>query len=152
MDTEIKNAVNATDTDAQYDEKAKRLLGNKMILAHILVKMVDEFLGMDTKEAVSYIEGDPFISVVPLEPGLTNVTKEKDGQRIVRLNTENSEINEGMIRFDIIFYVRMKDGISQVIVNIEAQKGEPAGYQILNRAVFMLAASFHRRRNGILSR
>ena len=56
MDTEIKNAVNATDTDAQYDEKAKRLLGNKMILAHILVKMVDEFLGMDTKEAVSYID------------------------------------------------------------------------------------------------
>lgn len=169
MDTEIKNAVNATDTDAQYDEKAKRLLGNKMILAHILVKMVDEFLGMDPKEAVSYIEGchvpvahdrhgpsrearQPFISVVPLEPGLTNVTKEKDGQRIVGLNTENSEINEGMIRFDIIFYVRMKDGISQVIVNIEAQKGEPAGYQILNRAVFMLAASFHRRRNGILSR
>ena len=27
MDTEIKNAVNATSTDAQYDEKAKRLLG-----------------------------------------------------------------------------------------------------------------------------
>ena len=27
MDTEIKNAVNATDTDTQYDEKAKRLLG-----------------------------------------------------------------------------------------------------------------------------
>lgn len=125
MDTEIKNAVNATDTDAQYDEKAKRLLGNKMILAHILVKTVDEFLGMDPKKAVSYIEGDPFISEVPLEPGLTNEAKEKDGQRIVGLNTENSEIDEGMIRFDIIFYVRMKDGISQVIVNIEAQKGNP---------------------------
>ena len=105
MDMEIKNAVSASDTDAQYDEKAKRLLGNKMILAHILVKTVDEFLGMDPKEAVSYIEGDPFISAVPLEPGLTNAAKEKDG-------------------------------ISQVIVNIEAQKGEPAGYRILNRAVF----------------
>ena len=29
MDTEIKNAVNAADQDAQYDAKAKRLLGNK---------------------------------------------------------------------------------------------------------------------------
>ena len=38
MDMEIKNAVSASDTDAQYDEKAKRLLGNKMILAYILVK------------------------------------------------------------------------------------------------------------------
>lgn len=136
MDMEIKNAVNAADTDAQYDEKAKRLLGNKTILAHILVKTVDEFQNMDPKEVVSYIEGEPFISTVPVELGLTNAAKEKDRQRVVGLNTESAEINEGLIRFDIIFYVRMKDGISQVIVNVEAQKGEPAGYHILNRAVF----------------
>ena len=29
----------------------------------------------------------------------------------------------------------MKDGISQVIVNLEAQKDEPTGYHILNRIV-----------------
>ena len=139
MDTEIKNAVSAADKDAQYDEKAKRLLGNKIILAHILVKTVDEFKGMNPKDVVSYIEGEPFISVVPVEPGLTNAEQEKDGQRIVGLNTENAEINEGLIRFDIIFYVRMKDGISQVIVNLEAQKDEPTGYHILNRAVFYVS-------------
>ena len=139
MDTEIKNAVSATDQDAQYDDKAKRLLGNKIILAHILVKTVDEFRGMDPKDVVSYIEGEPFISVVPVEPGLTNVEKEENGQRIVGMNTENAEINEGFIRFDIIFYVRMKDGISQVIVNVEAQKDEPSGYHILNRAVFYVS-------------
>ena len=33
IDTEIKNAVSAADQDAQYDDKAKRLLGNKIILA-----------------------------------------------------------------------------------------------------------------------
>ena len=139
MDTEIKNAVRAADKDAQYDEKAKRLLGNKIILAHILIKTVDEFKGMNPKDVVSYIEGEPFISVVPVELGLTNAEKEKDGQRIVGLNTENAEINEGLIRFDIIFYVRMKDGYSQVIVNVEAQKDEPAGYHILNRAVFYVS-------------
>ena len=139
MDTEIQNAVSATDQDAQYDDKAKRLLGNKIILAHILVKTVDEFRGMDPKDVVSYIEGEPFISVVPVEPGLTNVEKEENGQRIVGMNTENAEINEGLIRFDIIFYVRMKDGISQVIVNVEAQKDEPSGYHILNRAVFYVS-------------
>ncbi|MCI9046816.1 MAG: hypothetical protein HFG71_06005 [Hungatella sp.] len=139
MDAEIKNAVSAAGTDAQYDERAKRLLGNKIILAHILVKTVDEFKGMNPEDVVSYIEGEPFISVVPVEPGLTNAEKEKDGQRIVGLNTENTEINEGLIRFDIIFYVRMKDGISQVIVNLEAQKDEPTGYHILNRAVFYVS-------------
>ncbi len=139
MDTEVKNAVSAADEDAQYDEKAKRLLGNKIILAHILVKTVDEFKGMDPRAVVSYIEGEPFISVVPVEPGLTNTRKGKNGQRLVGLNTEHSEVNEGLIRFDIIFYVRMKDDISQVIVNLEAQKDEPTGYHILNRAVFYVS-------------
>ncbi len=145
MDTEIKNAVSMTDQDAQYDDKAKRLLGNKIILAHILVKTVDEFKGMNPKDVVSYIEGEPFISVVPVEPGLTNIEKIpsndglENGQRIVGMNTENAEINEGLVRFDIIFYVRMKDGISQVIVNVEAQKDEPSGYHILNRAVFYVS-------------
>ena len=139
MDTEIKNAVSATDQDAQYDDKAKRLLGNKIILAHILVKTVDEFRGMNPKDVVSYIEEEPFISVVPVEPGLTNMEKEESGQRIAGMNTENAEINEGLIRFDIIFYVRIRDGISQVIVNVEAQKDEPTGYHILNRAVFYVS-------------
>lgn len=139
MNTEIKNAVSAADEDSQYDEKAKRLLGNKIILAHILVKTVNEFKGMCPKDVVSYIEGEPFINVVPVEPGLTNMEKKKDGQRIVGLNTENMEINEGLIRFDIIFYVRMQSGISQVIVNVEAQKDEPTSYHILNRAVFYVS-------------
>ncbi|UWO25014.1 hypothetical protein [Marvinbryantia formatexigens] len=139
MDTEIKNAVSATNQEAQYDEKAKRLLGNKIILAHILVKTVDEFQGMNPKDVVPYIEGNPFISVVPVEQGLTNTVKEKDGQRIVGMNTENAEINEGLVRFDIVFYVRMKDGVSQVIVNLEAQKDEPSSYHILNRAVFYVS-------------
>ena len=139
IDTEIKNAVSAADQDAQYDDKAKRLLGNKIILAHILVKTVDEFRGMNPKEVVFYIEGEPLIGVVPVEPGLTNAGKEENGQRIVGMNTENAEINEGLVRFDIIFYVRMKDGISQVIVNVEAQKDEPTSYHILNRAVFYVS-------------
>ena len=125
VDTEIKNAVSAADTEAQYDDKAKRLLSNKIILAHILIKTVDEFRGMSPKDVVPYIEGEPFVSVVPVEPGLTNAEiipsgdGLKGGQRIVGINTENAEVNEGLIRFDIIFYVRMKDGISQVIVNLD---------------------------------
>lgn len=38
VDTEAKNAVIATDKKAQYDASAKRLLGQKIILAHILEK------------------------------------------------------------------------------------------------------------------
>ena len=139
MNTELKNAVKATDKDAQYDTSAKRLLGQKSILAHILVKTVDEFKGMNPKDVVNCIEGTPHISTVPVEPGLTNAASEKNGERLVGFNTENEEINEGLVRFDIVFYVRMKDGLSQIIINVEAQKDEPTGYEILNRAIFYVS-------------
>ena len=139
MNTELKNAVEATDRDAQYDESAKRLLGQKSILAHILVKTVDEFKDMNPRDVVSYIEGTPYISSVPVEPGLTNMAVERDGERVVGFNSENQERNEGLIRFDIVFYVRMKDGLSQIIVNVEAQKSDPEGYDILNRAIFYVS-------------
>ena len=140
MNTEIANAVNAAGDKAQYDTRVKRLLAQKSILAHILMKTVDEFKGMKPEDVVKYIEGEPSISVVPVEPGLANMEKtDATGQRIVGLNTENAEINEGLVRFDIIFYVRMKNGLSQIIVNIEAQKDEPTEYKILNRAIFYVS-------------
>ena len=136
MNTEIKNTILTTDKDAQYDESAKRLLGQKSILAHILVKTVDEYAGMDPKDVVPYIEGEPFINTVPIETGFTNTVIKNDESLVVGLNSENPELHEKMIRFDIIFYVRMKDGLSQIIINVEAQKDEPNGYDILNRAIF----------------
>ena len=139
MNTELKNVVIATDKDAQYDTSAKRLLGQKSILAHILVKTVDEFKDMNPKDVVNFIEGTPHISTIPVEPGLTNAASEKNGERLVGFNTENEEINEGLVRFDIVFYVRMKDGLSQIIINVEAQKDEPKGYEILNRAIFYVS-------------
>lgn len=46
MNTELKNAVSVADAKAQYDESAKRLLGQKSILAHIhLIK--DDLLGCE---------------------------------------------------------------------------------------------------------
>ena len=68
-----------------------------------------------------------------------NEKSARAGQRIIGLNTENSEVNEGLIRFDIIFYVRMRDGLSQIIVNVECQKDEPSAYKILNRAIFYVS-------------
>lgn len=102
-------------------------------------------MGMNPKDIVPLIEGEPCISTVPVEPGLTNTVTENSGERLIGLNGENAEINEGLIRFDIIFYVRMpsKSGIkgelSQIILNVEAQKSEPTEYDILNRAIFYVS-------------
>ena len=134
MNTEIKNAVNSAGDKAQYDENAKRLLGNKSILAHILTSTVEEFRDMDPADVEGYIEGEPCISSVPVEPGLTNIRQ--CGKRLAGLNSESADVNEGVVRFDIVFYVRLKDGVSQIIINIEAQKDAPSGYSILNRGIF----------------
>ena len=137
--------MNAADSKAQYDTSAKRLLGQKSILAHILVKTVDEFKGMNPKNVIDCIEGTPYISTIPVEPGLTNRANNKNGERLVGFNTENEDINEGLIKFDIVFYVRMpsaggrKKELSQIIINVEAQKDEPKGYEILNRAIFYVS-------------
>ena len=60
MDKDIKKSISATDKDAQYDEKAKNLLGHKIILAHILVKTIDEFKGMNPRYVETLIEGEPY--------------------------------------------------------------------------------------------
>ena len=129
----------ATDRDAQYDNSAKRLIAHKIVLAWILIRTVEEFKGMEPLEVAALIEGIPYISAVPVEPGLTNAVRFKNGKRLVGFNTENQELNEGLVRFDIVFYVRMKDGLSQIIINVEAQKDEPGEYEILNRAVFYVS-------------
>ena len=55
MNTEITNALKATSDTAQYDNSAKSLLGNKYILAQILVYTVDEFKGMQPMDVIDDI-------------------------------------------------------------------------------------------------
>ena len=122
MIRELKIAVSASGKEAQYDEHAKNIAGQKFIIANILAKSVDAFRGMKPKDIVPYIEGEPYISRVPAEPGLT--------------------------RFDIICYVRLpersrekasdgeKKPLTQIIINVEIQKNQPKKYKILNRSIF----------------
>lgn len=125
------------DIKVQYDNKAKDLLSQKIILAHILAGVVDEFRGLNPGDIVKYIEGEPYVGIVPLDSGYTNEEyPDKTGSKIIGMNTESEEINEGIIRFDILFYVRTPNGVSKIIINVEAQKGTNLSYFLLNRAIF----------------
>ena len=169
MNTAIANTITAAGSKAQYDACAKRLIGQKIILAHILVRTVDEFKGMKPEEVVLLIEGAPQIGTVPVNPGMTNmqntdnsntdasqnITDTIDASDISRLtntqvgglNTEDSEINEGTIRFDIIFYVRMRDGLAQMIINVEIQKDQPKDYHLLNRSIYYVSRMVSSQKN-----
>ena len=143
MNNELKNTVEAADAKAQYDECAKRLLGQKSILSYIFAHTIEAFQGMKPKEITPYIEGESYIGEVPIEPGLTNIAREQNGQRVTGLNTENREIHEGVAKFDVVTYACLppedtvpEDKQTTVIVDVEAQKKDPSEYKILNRAVF----------------
>jgi predicted transposase/invertase (TIGR01784 family) len=55
------------------------------------------------------------------------------------MNNENRVRHEDVLYFDIIFYVRTPDGLSKIIINIEAQKSEPSGYDVEMRGIFYAA-------------
>lgn len=82
MTGERKGAMQITDQEAQYDASAKRLLAQKYVLAFLLVKIVKEFRGMDPKEIIPLIEGEPYVSVVPVDGGHTNRETKIHGSRI----------------------------------------------------------------------
>ena len=78
MIRELKIAVSASGKEAQYDEHAKNIAGQKFIIANILAKSVEAFRGMKPKDIIPYIEGEPYINKVPVEPGLTNAAREEN--------------------------------------------------------------------------
>lgn len=53
-ETSLSAAVSITDKNAEYNEYAKRILSEKIILAHILVQAVSEFEYMTPKEAAAF--------------------------------------------------------------------------------------------------
>ncbi|MCC8046456.1 MAG: Rpn family recombination-promoting nuclease/putative transposase [Clostridiales bacterium] len=140
MEADLKNTLILADDETQYDIYARDLLARKCILAHILRSTVDEFQELSPDEVEDCIEDEIYVGVVPTEPGLTNRGQTTaGGDKIVGLNTVQSEKQEGLAVFDILFYVRTRDGVSRIIINVEAQKDEPSGYDILNRAIFYVS-------------
>ena len=117
---------------ARYDEACKRLLANKEILAQILKACVEEYKDCSVYDiADKYIEGTPETSKedVHLDGGSLN---------IMGLNSENSSIGEGTIRFDVVFSAIVPDTNDKIglIINIEAQNKYNTGYPLIKRGIY----------------
>ena len=111
MDNELKKTIVAADNRAQYDESVKRLLSHKEILAHILVHTVDEFKGMNPKDVIDYIEGEPYVGVVPVEPGITNS------------DVKNPETGEDIVMTtDFLVTISSEDGPKNVARTIKSKE------------------------------
>lgn len=130
--------------NVQYDDYAKFILSQKEILSRILKFTIKEFEDMEAEDIMGLIEGEPLISKVSTEPGETNQTFHG---KITGNNTESTELEEGTIIFDVIFYVRMKDGVNRIIINLEAQGIEKPPYPLVNRTIFYIARLISSQKN-----
>ena len=132
----IKELMEDISAEAQYDENAKELLTQKPFLANILIRTVEEFKEIEPKVVEQMIEGEPSAGVIPVDPGFTNQELADGKSQILGMNTENKIRKEGVRYFDVLFYIKTKEGIAKVIVNIEAQKENPSDYDIEMRGIF----------------
>jgi hypothetical protein len=133
--TEFAKTIELSAGKSQYDEYCKRILANKFILAWILKGSIEEYNDISAHEIINYIENEPEISSVPVEPSMTNMPV------IHGINTEDNVAGEGVIRYDIQFcsLLPQASGKVRVIINIEAQKDPYPGYSIITRGIFYAA-------------
>ena len=71
LTTSIANWLRYNRSRESLDESAKQLLSNLVVLAWILKYSVEEFSEYDIEEIEDMIEGEPDISKIRLEPGLS---------------------------------------------------------------------------------
>ena len=135
-DTNLVQAVEATNASSSYDTNIKFLLADKQILARILKYAVSEFKDMTIEDIMASIGDDIEIETRPLDAGLSNLG------RVNTTNTEDSIPGEGKIVFDIRFTAYHIETEMKFLVNLEAQRSSDSaklGYHLENRIIFYLA-------------
>ncbi len=124
----LADDILAAENRSKYDASCKRILSEKILLAHIMRSCLKEYRDTDVKEiAEKYITGEPVISQVPVNPS----------SRIhAAANEDNSE--NALITYDIRFYATApkSGGSIQLIINLEAQNDFYPGYPLLMRAIY----------------
>lgn len=135
---QISQILDVSDRKTKYDASARNLVAQKAILAYILKSAMDEFSSVSVKQiAEELIEGSPQINETPVHqdsPG----GRLNGSERVPEMATEDVSIQEGTVRYDIRFLVRVpgEDERIEIIVNIEVQMKDTPGYPIPKRGIY----------------
>ena len=138
MNQDLSHALFLTEGRALYDEAAKRLLSQKIVLAYILRECLPEYQDYTPKEiAEQFIEGDPQVGETAVHAD-EEISECEKPERILGLNTEDTTVTEGMVRYDIRFKALLPKNPERLylILNIEAQNEQQMWYPLLKRAVY----------------
>ncbi len=114
------------------DDYAKCILADPQILANIVKVMVPEFVDYSIEDIIPCI-GETVVTL--LVPEMLCIRIENEG-------TEDSDIDDGKIVYDIRFPLYYKNRTIKMLVNIEAQKSTSTaklGYHIESRIIYYMA-------------
>ena len=81
-ETYLAHTITQTDYEARYDRAAKKLLANKLVLAHILKDCVKEYQACSIMDIVQkYIEGEPEVGTTGVNMDDSNSHEQPDIKR-----------------------------------------------------------------------
>ena len=142
-ENDLSRALAITEGSSSYDEAAKRLLSQKVILAYIMKECIPEYRDCTIDEiADRYIEGKPQVGDAAVHLDEENAKSfslpYEVPERIEGMNTEDSTVTEGTVRYDIRFKSRLPQAPEKLymILNVEAQDFSQVRYPLLKRAVY----------------
>ncbi len=127
----LAREISLAEEKAALDATCKRLLANKSVLAWILKDCVEEYRGCEVSEIENYIENEPQIAEVAVNPDETNTS-------IRGISNEDVTMSEGTVTYDIRFMASapVSGDIIQLIINIEAQNDFYPGYPLIKRGIY----------------
>ena len=131
--------LSQTEYEAKYDAAAKKLLSNKIVLAHILQGCVEEYQDYSIDDiAEKYIEEQPEVSSIGVHKDESN--QRKILSQIRGSATEDVLQTEGKITYDIRFAAiapsRKAKREIRLLLNVEAQNRFYPGYHLIKRSVY----------------
>ena len=159
-ETYLAHIITQTDYEARYDRAAKKLLANKLVLAHILKDCVKEYQACSIMDiAQKYIEGEPEVGTTgvnmddsnsPEQPGIKPETVVTQAAEVQAMNTQVTKVqgmgnedisqNEGTVYYDVRFNAiapsTEEQGNIRLIINAEAQNRFKLKYPLTKRAVY----------------
>lgn len=130
MKTNLSSALETSGNEVLYDNAAKSILANKIIVSRILKQCVEEFKDLD----LEYIENNCLNDSIDVS---TKAVHQDHPDKVTQLNSESSSIKEQTIYYD----VKIRACIPQekpinLIINFEIQKKDNPGYALVTRGIY----------------
>ena len=123
-ETYLAHTITQTDYEARYDRAAKKLLANKLVLAHILKDCVKEYQACSIMDiAQKYIEGEP-------EIGTTGVY----------MDDSNSPVQPDIKRETVVTQAAEAQAMKVQVMNTQEENAQAINAQAMNTQLMKVQA------------